>query len=128
LASFSDLGMITAVVTGVTFLTEFTSNTATTEILLPVISSVANIIKLNPLVLMLAVTFASSMAFMLPAATAPNALVFGTGKIKMWEMVKAGFFLNLIAIVVVVLVLLFWVTYVFQINFHTFPDWALVKK
>lgn len=124
LAGFSDVTMIAIVVSGITFMTEFTSNTATTEIMLPIIASVSSSLKLNPLFLMLSVTFASSMAFMLPAATAPNALVFGTGKIKMIEMLKTGIVFNIIAVVAVVVVILFWVTYVLGIDFHSFPSWA----
>lgn len=127
IADFSDVGMIATVVAGITFLTEFTSNTATTEIMLPIISSVACTLKLNPLLLMLAVTFASSMAFMLPAATAPNVLVFGTGKIRMIDMVKTGIILNIIAILVIVLIVTFWVTFISDIDFHTFPEWAILK-
>ena len=72
---------------------------------------------------MLSVTFAASMAFMFPAATGPNALVFGTGKIKMTEMLKMGFILNIIAIIIITVTLLFWLPYLLQIE-NTFPDWV----
>lgn len=117
LAGFEDtsaMGIIAAVAGLIVFLTEFTSNTATTEIMLPVISGVASSAQLNPLLLMLSVTFAASMAFMFPAATGPNALVFGTGKIKMTEMLKIGFILNIIAIIIITVTLLFWVPYLLQ--------------
>ncbi|MEN8765193.1 SLC13 family permease [Wenyingzhuangia sp.] len=122
--SRSDVGILGMLVGFIVFLTEITSNTATTEIMLPVISGVAKTLRCHPIILMLSVTLASSMAFMFPVATAPNALVFGTGKIKMLEMIKIGFLLNLLAVMVIVLVVYFWIPYVFQIDFHTFPDWA----
>ena len=127
LAGFEDasaMKVAAAVASLIVFLTEFTSNTATTEIMLPVISSVASSTQLNPLLLMLSVTFAASMAFMFPAATGPNALVFGTGKIKMTEMLKMGFILNVIAIITITVTLLFWVPDLLQVDFKVFPDWA----
>ena len=130
LGNYSDTTILGSIVFFITFLTEFTSNTATTEIMLPVIASVATVIKMNPLILMISVTFAASMAFMFPVATPPNALVFGTGKVKMWDMVKIGFFINLLAIGMIVLLALYWIPYVLQIDIHTLPDWAteITKK
>jgi sodium-dependent dicarboxylate transporter 2/3/5 len=78
------------------FLTELTSNTATASILLPVLASVARALQVNPLALMVPGTVACSMAFMFPVATPPNAIVFGTGRIKFVEMARSGLVLNLI--------------------------------
>jgi len=83
------------------FLTEVTSNTATTQILLPVIAAMAVSVGNNPLLLMIPATIAASMAFMLPVATPPNAIVFSSGKIKISEMAKTGLVMNIIAIIVV---------------------------
>jgi len=93
----------------VNFLTELTSNIATTAILLPVLVSLAPVLGVHPYYLMIAATLAASCAFMLPVATPPNAVVFGSGYLEMVDMVKKGFWLNIISIlfltVVVYLVL-----------------------
>ena len=67
----------------ITFLTELTSNTATTQIVLPLLGSLASAINVNPLLLMIPATISASCAFMLPVATPPNAIVFGTGEVTM---------------------------------------------
>lgn len=126
LADMSDTGILTGMVVFIISLTEFTSNTATTEIMLPVISSVATSIQLNPLLLMISVTIAASMAFMFPVATVPNALVFSTGRVKMLDMLRIGVVLNIIAIAVIVFVAVFWLTFVYELDFHTMPEWAKV--
>jgi len=79
-----------------TFLTELTSNTATTAALLPIMKGTAIALNLNPLLLMVPATISASMAFMLPVATPPNAIVFSSGRIKMSQMVRIGLILNLI--------------------------------
>jgi len=89
-----------------TFLTEVTSNTATTTLLLPVLASAAQAAHLHPLLLMLPATLAASCAFMLPVATPPNAVVFGTGWLTIGRMARTGFLLNLAtALLIAVLVL-----------------------
>ena len=82
----------------VNFLTELTSNIATTAILLPVLVSLAPVLGVHPYYLMIAATLAASCAFMLPVATPPNAVVFGSGYLEMVDMVKKGFWLNIISI------------------------------
>ena len=84
----------------IAFLTELTSNTATTGTFLPVVAALAIGINVDPLIFALPATLAASCAFMLPVATPPNAIVYGSGYIRIPEMVKAGFVLNLIGIVV----------------------------
>ena len=85
----------------VTFLTEATSNTATTALLLPVLAAVALAVELDPLWLMVPAAMSASCAFMLPVATAPNAVVFGSGELPIQRMVREGFVLNLIGAVVI---------------------------
>ena len=85
----------------VTFLTEATSNTATTALLLPVLAAVALAVGLDPLWLMVPAAMSASCAFMLPVATAPNAVVFGSGELPIQRMVSEGFVLNLIGAVVI---------------------------
>ncbi len=84
----------------VNFLTEITSNIATTAMLLPVLISLAPILGVHPYYLMIGATVAASCAFMLPVATPPNAVVFGSGYLKIEDMVKKGIWMNIISIVI----------------------------
>jgi sodium-dependent dicarboxylate transporter 2/3/5 len=79
---------------GITFLTEFTSNTATATMILPVIAGAAVMMDTHPLLLMVPVTISASFAFMMPVATPPNAIVFGSGWVTVPQMSRAGFILN----------------------------------
>jgi len=115
-------------VTLISFLTELTSNVATTEMILPILAGLAVVIKINPLLLMIPATLAASMAFMLPVATPPNAIIFGTNRIRVIDMVKTGFMLNTISIIIITLVMYFWGTVVFGIDATVFPDWAVTVK
>ncbi|MFK5238405.1 DASS family sodium-coupled anion symporter [Glaesserella parasuis] len=91
------------------FLTEFTSNTASAALLVPIFISIAQALNMPPVGLALIIGLGASCAFMLPVATPPNAIVFGTGQIKQSEMVKAGFWLNIICIFVIATAgYLFW--------------------
>ncbi|MFC1588757.1 SLC13 family permease [Pseudomonadota bacterium] len=119
------LTLIAALSGMVVFLTEVTSNTATAEMLLPLVASVAKAIELNPLLLMLPVTLSASMAFMMPVATPPNAIVFASGHLKIGDMVKTGIIINLAAIVTITLITYFWGMQVFSIDAATIPDWAI---
>ena len=108
----------------VSFLTELTSNTATIETFLPVLAGLAMSIEINPLLFMLPATIAGSLAFMLPVATPPNAIVFGTKRLKIIEMSKTGFVLNIIGIFVVTFTTYYLAVYVFNIDLEVYPDWA----
>ncbi|HHJ38152.1 MAG: hypothetical protein AXA67_03420 [Methylothermaceae bacteria B42] len=101
LAGTGMLGLMVSVSTGMTFLTELTSNTATTQLVLPILASLAKALALEPVWLMLPATVSASCAFMFPVATPPNAIIFGSGRVRVWEMVKTGLILNLVGIVVV---------------------------
>ena len=85
----------------VTFLTEITSNTASTNMLMPILSSASVSGEVHPLVLLLPAVLSVSFAFMLPVATAPNAIVFSSGRLPILQMVRVGFFLNLIGPLIV---------------------------
>lgn len=87
--------------TMITFLTELTSNTATAEMILPVLAGLAGHIGQHPLILMIPATLSCSFAFMMPVATPPNAIIFGTHRIKVIEMVKVGLVLNFIGVLLV---------------------------
>lgn len=110
------------------FLTEVTSNTATTQMLLPILAGLAVSTSTNPLLFMLPATIAGSMAFMLPVATPPNAIVFGTSRLKIADMAKTGFVLNLIGIVLITAAIWFWGTYVFDIKIDEFPVWSRLNQ
>ncbi|WP_023602660.1 SLC13 family permease [Aliivibrio logei] len=84
----------------VVFLTEFASNTASAALLIPVFSGVAEVLGISPVVLSAMIAISASCAFMLPVATPPNAIVFGSGHIKQSEMMRVGIYLNLVCIVV----------------------------
>ena len=91
------------------FLTEFTSNTASAALLVPIFISIAQSLGMPEIGLALIIGLGASCAFMLPVATPPNAIVFGSGQVKQSEMVKAGFVLNLVCIVVIATVgYIFW--------------------
>lgn len=92
--------LLLVVITSVNFITEVTSNLATTAMLLPILAPVAISLELNPYMLMVATTVAASCAFMLPVATPPNAVVFGSGYLKISDMIKTGFWMNLISIII----------------------------
>jgi sodium-dependent dicarboxylate transporter 2/3/5 len=88
----------------VTFFSEFTSNTATSNILMPILAAAAAANHIEPALLMFPATMCNSLAFMLPVGTPPNALVFGTGRVRMAQMVRYGLVLNLAASAIVTLV------------------------
>ncbi len=116
--------LTSVIVTMMSFLTELTSNIASTEMILPILAGMAVSIQVNPLLLMIPATLAASLAFMLPVATPPNAIVFGSGYIQIRQMVKTGFLLNFVGIIVTTLVTYFWGVLVFKIDIGSFPDWA----
>jgi len=93
--------IVILVVTMIIFLTELTSNMATTATFLPVVAAIAIQSNFDPLLVTAAVALAASCAFMLPVATPPNAIVFGSGLIKVPQMARAGFLINVLGIMVV---------------------------
>jgi sodium-dependent dicarboxylate transporter 2/3/5 len=110
LAPLNAMGLAVLVLSSVAlviFLTELTSNLATTATLLPVMGAIALQAGVPPVMLTVPITIAASCAFMLPVATPPNAIVFATGEIRIPQMVRAGFLLNIIGIVMVTLISLF---------------------
>lgn len=124
LDSVSFIVLLFAVSAMVNYLTEVTSNVATATILLPILASIAIALEVHPYALMIAATLSASCAFMLPVATPPNAVVFSTGYIKISQMVRAGFFLNLISVVVIVLALWFLMPLIWDIDPNVLPEFA----
>ena len=107
-----------------TFLTELTSNTATTEMILPILASVAVATGTHPLLLMVPATLSASCAFMMPVATPPNSIVFGSNRITVGEMARAGIFLNLIGVLVIATIVYTLGLVVFDIDPAVVPEWA----
>lgn len=124
LAGMPPITMIVLICVTLTFLTELTSNTATTEMILPILASVSYAMTVNPLLFMIPATVSASCAFMMPVATPPNAIVFGSGRVSIAEMARTGFFINLIGVVVITAIFYFLGTFVFSIDPSVFPDWA----
>ena len=103
----SSLLVIFLIIAGVNFLTEMTSNMATTAMLLPVMIPIANIMQINPFLLLVGTTLAASCAFMLPVATPPNAVVFGSKLLKISDMVKVGILINIFSIIIILIMVYF---------------------
>ena len=116
--------VILLVCLSLTFLTELTSNLATTEMILPILASVAVVTEMNPLTLMLPATLSASCAFMMPVATPANAIVFGSDRISVGEMARAGIILNLIGVLVVATLVITLGETVFDFDRAVMPDWA----
>ena len=123
LANIPTFILLLIVCTIINFLTELTSNTATTQMILPILASVSVAIGINPLLLMIAATLSASMAFMMPVGTPPNTIVFASKRLRISDMAKTGFALNLISVIVIALTVYFVGTIIF--NLSVFPDWAV---
>ena len=95
------LALLLGIALLVTFLTEMTSNTATTNVLMPILGAAATASDLDPILLMIPAAMSASCAFMLPVATIPNAVVFGTGEITVKKMAREGLVLNLLGSLVI---------------------------
>ena len=103
------------------FLTEVTSNTATATMILPVVASLALTLEIHPFALMIPCALAATCGFMLPAGTPPNAIIFATGKLRITEMVRVGFIVNLISVVLIVVAVYYLVPPVFDIELNVVP-------
>jgi sodium-dependent dicarboxylate transporter 2/3/5 len=113
--------LILILVASVNFLTEITSNLATTAMLLPVLAPMAMAFDLHPYMIMVSVTIAASCAFMLPVATPPNAVVFGSGHLRIPDMMKAGIWMNIISIVLVTLFTFYLLPLLWNLEPNAFP-------
>lgn len=113
--------VIFAVVALVLALTEITSNTATATMMFPIMASLALALGVHPYALMIAAGVSASTAFMLPVATPPNAVVFGSGLIRIPDMAKAGFWVNILAVIFITLVIYFFLPLVWGIDLSSYP-------
>lgn len=114
--------LVLFLVAAVNFLTEITSNLATTAMLLPILAPIAVAIDVHPYILMVSATVAASCAFMLPVATPPNAVVFGSGYLRIPDMVKTGIWMNIISIILLALIVYFLLPLLWNFDPLTFPN------
>lgn len=113
--------LLFVIVSAVNFLTEITSNLATTAMILPVLAPLALSIDVHPYVLMVGATLAASCAFMLPVATPPNAVVFGSGYLRIPDMVRVGIWMNIISIILLTAVVYYLMPLIWGIDISEFP-------
>ncbi|XP_061104134.1 Na(+)/citrate cotransporter-like isoform X2 [Conger conger] len=102
--------------------TECTSNVATATLFMPILSTMCQSIKVNPLYIMIPCTLSASFAFMLPVATPPNAIVFSYGYLKVCDMAKTGVVMNIIGILCITLAINTWGRSMFALD--SYPSWA----
>lgn len=121
-AGMTTIVLILLLITAVNFLTEITSNLATTAMLLPVLAPMAVTVDIHPFVLMVAAAVAASCAFMLPVATPPNAVVFGSGYLRIPDMVSKGFIMNIISIIILTLFVYFVLPVLWDLVVVGFPE------
>ena len=114
--------MLIAIITVfIILLSEVASNTAAATMMYPIMASLAAAINVHPFALMVTAGLAASCAFMLPVATPPNAIVFGTGYLKMNDMIKAGFWLNVASTIVITISVYYLLPFVWDIDLNVFP-------
>lgn len=113
--------LLLVIIAAVNFLTELTSNVATASMLMPILAALAFSIDFHPYGLMVGATLAATCAFMLPIATPPNMVVFGSGYLTIPVMIRVGFLLNLLSIVIVALMVYFVLPYLWGIELNDFP-------
>ena len=111
---------IALIIATITIMSEFTSNTATSTMAYPIVAVVATTLGMNPIILMVAANMGATFAYMFPVAAPPNAIVFGTGYVKMSSMALTGVWLNLASIIISVLVVYFYVPIVFKVLIEAF--------
>ncbi len=120
--------ILLALVALVDFLTEMTSNVATASILMPVLAALALSMNVHPFGFMLAATIAASCAFMLPVGTPPNAVVFSSGYLKISDMVRIGFWMNIISIIIITLLAYYLLPIIWDFDLSVFPAEFLTGK
>jgi len=114
--------LILVIITVINFLTEITSNVATAAMLMPILAALALSIDVHPYFLMVAATISASCAFMLPVATPPNAVVFGSGLLSIPQMMKTGFWINIISILITTVLVSFVLPVLWDIDISNFPE------
>lgn len=123
IGSLSPIVIIGSICTLLTFLTELTSNTGVSEMIQPVMAALGTGIGKNPLLLMVPAALACSFAFMMPIATPPNAIIFGTNRLRIPDMVKVGFIINILGIIVLTAGIML-LGGLLDIDLQHMPEWA----
>lgn len=123
ISGFSFFMILVIVLAFILVFTEFNSNTATANIFLPILASTAVAASVNPLIIMIPATIACSCAFMMPAATGPNTVVLGSERVTVQQMMKCGFWLNIITLVVLTIMLYFIIVPILGLEMEL-PAWA----
>ena len=116
------------IVAVVNYLTELTQNMATCTLMIPILAALAMAIDVHPYILMVPMTITASCAFMLPVATAPNAIVFGSGKLEIKDMVRAGFGLNIVSILLISIFTYFFMPEIWGLEIHGIPEIFVLEK
>lgn len=119
--------IVAIIVVMMILISEMMNNVATVTAFLPILSAVADSMGINPLLLLVPATLAASCGFMLPGASAPNALAYGTGYLKVRDMIRTGVALDLIAAGTIVLFTFTLVRFAFGIELGEVPEWAAMK-
>ncbi len=123
LSSMNPILLVFIITFSLAILTEFTSNTATAQMSLPLLAAMSVSAHINPLFLMVPATIATSLAFVMPVATPPNVIVFGTGKLKIIDMIKTGLIVDIIGVIILTLFMFLLFDKVLNINLNQVPDW-----
>ncbi len=119
--------LLFVLILAVNFLTEITSNLATTAMLLPIMAPIALALDIHPFTLMVGITVAASCAFMLPVATPPNAIVFGSGYLTIPDMMRTGIFMNIISVILITIITYYLLPILWDFDPNVFPE-ALKTK
>ncbi len=122
LESVNFILMIVLTAALVLFLTEITSNTATATMILPVLAALGLALGIHPFALMVPAAMAANCAFMLPVGTPPNAIIFASGKLKIIEMVKNGFWINILSVILITLAVYFLLPLLWGIDLNVYPS------
>jgi sodium-dependent dicarboxylate transporter 2/3/5 len=110
------------------FLTEITSNTATATLLVPIMGSAAIAMGVHPFATIVSACVAASFAFMLPVATPPNAVIFGSGCVTIKQMAKAGLWLNIVGTILITVFVVYFLPAIWGIDLNVLPEWAVMPK
>jgi solute carrier family 13 (sodium-dependent dicarboxylate transporter), member 2/3/5 len=121
------IALVATVTVVVILLTELTSNTATAAAFLPLVAALAIGLGENPLLLCVPTAIAASCAFMMPVATPPNAIVYGSGYVSIPQMIRAGWLLNMLFAVAVTLLAYSLLSVVFGVEPGLLPEWAVTQ-
>lgn len=128
LAGSSPWLIIALVAAGLSFLTELTSNIATTEMLLPILAAASVTLEIDPRALMIPATLSASCAFMMPVATPPAAIIYASGLVPIRSMVRCGLWFNLLGIALVLAALQLFAVPLLGIDVSSLPEWATLPK